>query len=682
MRARSIYLYLLAVSIMVLLASCGGSGKVKNGMTLYEEKNYTLAIPQLKNEYKEQQVPLLRGEKAFYVAESYRLSGNTKDAEGWYAEAIKQGYDAIATYNYAITLKANEKYKLAIEQFTNFARLEPFSKEKAFEQIKSCNLALKWIKERVTLDLQNLTAINSNGSEYAPVVLPSGDLVFTSDRIDATGNDTYGWTGEKYSDLYLTKKQTNGSFSGVVNYSPELNSGVNEGTITFSRDGNEVYFTRCGSQGKDKDDYCAIFVSRLQSLGGWSSPEKIKLFDADTFNVGHPFLSKDGKYLLFAAEAPGGYGGKDLYITFLQAGTWTSPKNLGVDINTPGNEVFPFIDETGTLYFSSDGHDGLGGLDIFSAPASGGVWSKPENLKIPINSGADDYGLWLTKAKPKDANDPVRMSGFFSSNRPGGAGKDDIYMFQLSNENLFVLEGVILEKIFADPSDPNSKVIDFQPVNEANITVKKYGPGFPIVTNISSDKFGRFGCDLVKESDYYVSGEKEGFLKQSANFSTKGLRDLKNITIPVKVRLIVERIYQDREIVIPNIYYDYDKTTLRPESFPVLDTLYSLFAENPTIVVEIGAHTDSRGSTEYNIILSQGRAASVVKYLVSKGIPAQRLKAVGYGESKPINKCVDGVECTEEEYQLNRRTTFKILSETFNLESITPEDIRIDPKKP
>jgi outer membrane protein OmpA-like peptidoglycan-associated protein len=186
----------------------------------------------------------------------------------------------------------------------------------------------------------------------------------------------------------------------------------------------------------------------------------------------------------------------------------------------------------------------------------------------------------------------------------------------------------------------------------------------------------------VKESDYYVSGEKEGFLKQSANFSTKGLRDLKNITIPVKVRLIVERIYQDREIVIPNIYYDYDKTTLRPESFPVLDTLYSLFAENPTIVVEIGAHTDSRGSTEYNIILSQGRAASVVKYLVSKGIPAQRLKAVGYGESKPINKCVDGVECTEEEYQLNRRTTFKILSETFNLESITPEDIRIDPKKP
>lgn len=675
------YIYLAIITIALSLASCGGSGKAKNGMTLFQEKNYTLAIPQLKNEYKEAQVPLLRGEKAFYVAESYRLSGDFKNAEGWYAEAIKQGYDAIATYNYAITLKANEKYKQAIEQFTNYARLEPFNKEKAFDQIKACNLAMRWEKERTNLDLQNLS-INTNASEYGPVVTPTGDLVFTSDRVDATGNDTYGWTGEKFSDLYLSKKQTDGSFSGVVSLAAELNSGFNEGTPTFSRDGNEVYFTRCGSQGKGADDYCAIYISRLQSLGGWSNPEKLLLFDADTFNVGHPFLSKDGKYLLFAAEAPGGYGGKDLYISILQAGSWTAPRNLGVEINTAGNEVFPFVDDQGTLYFSSDGHDGLGGLDIFSAPANGGTWSKPENLKLPINSGADDYGIWLTKSKPKDANDPVRMSGFFSSNRPGGKGKDDIYQFQLSNENLFVLEGVILEKIFENPSDPNSKVIDFQPVNEANITLKKYAPGFPVVATLSSDKYGRFGYDLTKETDYYVSGEKEGFLKQSAKFSTKGLRDLKNITIPVKVKLIVERIYEDREIVIPNIYYDYDKTTLRPESYPVLDSLYSLFAENPTIVVEIGAHTDSRGSNEYNLTLSQGRAASVVTYLISKGIPAARLKAVGYGESNPVNKCVDGVECTEEEYQLNRRTTFKILAEKFNLESITPDDIRVDPKKP
>ncbi len=681
MRATYPYIYLAIITIALSLASCGGSGKAKNGMTLFEEKNYTLAIPQLKNEYKEQQVPLLRGEKAFYVAESYRLSGNFKDAEGWYAEAIKQGYDAIATYNYAITLKANEKYKQAIEQFTNYARLEPFNKEKAFDQIKACNLAIRWEKERTNLDLQNMP-LNTSASEYAPVVTPNGDLVFTSDRIDATGNDTYGWTGEKYSDMYLTKKQTDGTYSGIVSLSAELNSGFNEGTPTFSRDGNEVYFTRCGSQGKELDDYCAIYISRLQSLGGWSNPEKLLLFDADTFNVGHPFLSKDGKYLLFAAEAPGGYGGKDLYISILQAGAWTAPRNLGVEINTPGNEVFPFIDDQGTLYFSSDGHDGLGGLDIFSAPSNGGTWSKPENLKLPINSGADDYGLWLTKSKPKDANDPVRMSGFFSSNRPGGKGKDDIYQFQLSNENLFVLEGVILEKIFEDPSDPNSKVIDFQPVNEANITLKKYAPGFPVVATLSSDKFGRFGYDLTKETDYYVSGEKEGFLKQAAKFSTKGLRDLKNITIPIKVRLIVERIFENVPIEIENIYYDYDSTVLRADSYPALDTLYALFAENPTIVVEIGSHTDSRGSSDYNLRLSQGRAASVVKYLVSKGIPAGRLKAVGYGESNPVNKCVDGVECTEEEYQLNRRTTFKILAEKFNLESITPEDIRVDPKKP
>ncbi len=681
MRAFSVYIFAVALISLLALASCGGSGKAKNGMTLFQEKNYTLAIPQLKTEYKEAQVPLLRGEKAFYVGESYRLNGNTKDAEGWYAEAMKQGYDAIATYNYALTLKANEKYKQAIEQFTNYARMEPFNKEKAFDQIKSCNLAIRWEKERTNLDLQNLSTLNTAASEYAPVILGTGDMVFTSDRVDATGSDTYGWTGEKFSDLYLTKKQANGSYTGVVPFAAEINSGFNEGTPTFSRDGNEVYFTRCGSQGKGANDYCTIYVSRQQALGGWSDPEKIFLFENDTFNVGHPFLSRDGKYMLFAAEAPGGYGGKDLYITYLQGGTWGTPKSLGKEVNTAGNEVFPFIDELGALYFSSDGHDGLGGLDIFMSPANGGVWGKPENLKLPINSGADDYGLWLTKAKPKNANDPVRMSGFLTSNRPGGAGKDDIYAFQLSNENLYVLEGVILEKIFATPGDPNSKVLDFQPIENANITVKKYGPGFPVVGSLKSDKFGRFNQDLEKESDYYASGEKEGFLKQSIKFTTKGLRDLNNITITVKVRIIVERIFENINITIPNIYYDYDSTALRPESFPALDSLYSLFMENPTLVIEIGSHTDSRGKNEYNQTLSQGRAASVVRYLVAKGIPIERLRAVGYGETSLVNKCADGVDCTEEEHQLNRRTTFKILSEKYNIESITPEDIRVDPKK-
>ncbi len=682
MRKTTFFLSVSVLALLLTLASCSSSGRAKSGMTLFQEKNYTLAIPQLKNEYKEAQVPLLRGEKAFYVAESYRLNGNTKDAEGWYAEAVKQGYDAIATYNYALTLKANQKYKQAIDQFTNYARLEPFNKEKALDQIKACNLAIRWEKERTNLDLQNLTAINTSASEYAPVILPNGDMVFSSDRVDATGSDTYGWTGEKFSDLYLSKKQSNGGFSGVVNFAKELNSGFNEGTPTFNKDVTEVYFTRCGSQGKGADDYCAIYFSRQQSLGGWSEPQKLALFENDTFNVGHPFLSRDGKYLIFAAEAPGGYGGKDLYIIYMQGGNWSPPKSLGADINTAGNEVFPFVDENGTLYFSSDGHDGLGGLDIFSAPANGGVWSKPENLKLPINSGADDYGLWLTKAKPKNANDPVRMSGYFSSNRPGGAGKDDIYAFQLSNENLFVLEGVILEKIFADPKDPNSKVIDFLPVEAANITLKKYGPGFPVIANLKSDKYGRFGHDLEKDSDYYVSGEKDGFLKQSARTSTKGLRDLNNITIPVKVRLIVERIFEDVQIKIENIYYDYDSTALRADSYPALDTLYALFAENPTIVVEIGSHTDSRGKNEYNLTLSQGRAASVVKYLVSKGIPIQRLKAVGYGETSLVNKCADGVDCTEEEHQLNRRTTFKILSEKYVIESVVPDNIPVDPKKP
>lgn len=672
------FLSSVLLASLLFMAGCGSSGQLKSGETLFQEKNYNLAANVLRTEYSEESVERIKAEKAFMIGQCYEFTADYNNAAKWYEEAIRLGYDPIATYKYALALKAQEKYQQAIDQFTKYAREEPFKRDVALEQIKQCYQVMKWQKEKSQYDIVNLTNINTQASEYGPVILPDGNMVFTSDRFDATGDDTYGWTGDKFSDLYLSKKQSNGDYSGVVPFAGNLNTGFNEGTPCFNATGTEMYFTRCGAQGP-QDNYCGIYYSSQQTMGGWSEPVKLALFN-DTVNVGHPFLLKDGSALIFSADADGGYGGNDLYIMYKNGTYWTEPQNLGNEINTTGDELFPFVADDGTLYFSSNGQTGLGGMDIFSAEKDGKVWKNVENLKMPINSGFDDFGVWFTKTRPRDANDPIRQQGFFSSNRPGGAGKDDIYMFTLSNENLYVLEGVVLEKIFEDPKDPNSPVVDFQPVQGAHIELKKYMTKNPDVGSGTSDDYGRFSFDLEKNSNYYVSADKAGFLKRSVNCTTKGLRDLNSIVITVKVRLIMERIYVDRQIVIPNIYYDYDSASLRPESFPVLDTLFTLFQDNPDIVVEIGSHTDSRGSDSYNMTLSQNRAQSVVAYLVKKGIPAQRLKAVGYGETQLVNGCSNGVDCTEEQHQQNRRTTFKILGEKFQIESIQPDSVRVDPK--
>ena len=402
-------------------------------------------------------------------------------------------------------------------------------------------------------------------------------------------------------------------------------------------------------------------------------------FFADTINFGNPYLSKDGNMILMASDALNGYGGKDLYVSYWEQGTWGEPKNLGSNINTKGDDMFPWLDEEGTLYFASNGHPGMGGLDIFSAEKDGKIWKDPVNLKPPINSGADDFAIVFDKIKPKDENDAVRSSGFFSSSREGGKGADDLYRFVLANKNIFLLDGIVLEKIFEDPSDPNSPVVDFQPVENAHLSLKKYDRGFKVVDTISSSKFGKFQMDLDAESNYSLFTEKEGFFNKSMEVSSKGLKDPKNVLITIKVRVLLERIYEEKEIILSNIYYDYDKTTLRDESKIVLDTLWGMLETNPDIFVEIGSHTDSRGSNSYNEVLSQGRAESVVKYLIQKGIDFKRLGAKGYGETKLINHCADDVECTEEEHQENRRTTFKVVSEDMIINSIRPEDVRVDP---
>lgn len=674
---------ILAVIISALFIwACGSTQKIKTGDQAFEQKSYAIAANLYKSEFNTEQVEQYKAQKAFRIAESYKALNNTKDAEKWYAEALKLNYpDVINRYYYATMLMANEKYDMAITEFKKYANEDPINKMKAFDLVRACEDAKKTQMQKHNFLIENLE-FNSSANEYAPVFFENKALVFSSDRTDALGTETYGWTGEEFSDLFISKPDKNNSYNSVNTFGENLNTDRNEGTPTFNKNYTEMYFTRCGSPPKSKsktDDYCAIFKSYRDFDGSWSIPEKVPFF-SDTVNVGQPFLSPDGKFLLIVSDASGGYGGKDIWITYPEFDGWGEPQNLGSSINTSGNEMFPHVADDGTLYFSSDGHIGMGGLDIFSAKKEGTVWKNVTNLKHPINSGADDFGLIIEKSKPDNADDFVKRIGYFTSARKGGKGGDDIYKFIERNENIYTLQAIVFEKVFENPNDPNSKVIDFKQVQGANISLKKYGLALQPVGNAVTDKNGLAKFDLEAETDYAVSATKDGYFKRSVNTSTKGKKDDSKVNIVVQVNIILEKIYEEREIIIPNIYYDYDKTNLRPESEVVLDTLINLLAENPTIKLEIGSHTDSRGSSTYNEKLSQGRAESVVRYLISKGIDINRLSAKGYGESKPVNKCIDGVKCTEEEYQENRRTTFKVLSEKYIIESVTPEDIKTDRK--
>jgi peptidoglycan-associated lipoprotein len=673
----------LYILLALLWYSCGTTQKLKTGDQAFEQKSYAIAVTLYKSEFSTEQVPQFKAQKAFRIGESYRAINNTKEAEKWYNEATKLNYpDAMARYNLALMLMANEKYDAAINEFKTYANEDPQFKMKAFDMVRACENAKRLSQQKTNVVIEN-PELNTSANEYAPVFYEQKDIIFSSDRGEALGAETYGWTGEKFSDLFISKREKDGSYRSVTRFADNLNTSINEGTPTFNKNFTEMYFTRCGTEGKSKskrDDYCAVFKSMRDFDGTWSEPEKM-LFFSDSVNVGQPFLSPDGKFLLLVTDAPGGYGGKDIWITYPEFDGWGEPQNLGNEINTAGNDMFPHIADDGTLYFASDGHPGMGALDLFSARKDGKAWKEPVNLKPPINSGADDFGIIIEKSKPANADDFVKRVGYFTSSRPNGKGGDDIYKFTERNENIFTLQAFVFEKVFENPNDPNSKVVDFKQIEGAEVSLKKYALALQPVATQKTDKNGMTKFDLEAESDYLVSASKEGYFKKSANTSTKGKKDETKVNVVLQVKIILDKIYEEKEIVIPNIYYDYDKATLRPESETVLDTLITLLQENPTVKLEIGSHTDSRGSDSYNEKLSQGRAESVVRYLISKGIVLERLTAKGYGETKLVNHCANNVKCTEEEHQQNRRTTFKVLAEKFIIESVTPDDIKVD-KKP
>ncbi|MCE5346755.1 MAG: OmpA family protein [Bacteroidales bacterium] len=592
-----------------------------------------------------------RSELVFMIAECYRLTNDPKNAETWYRLAVKSAYSKPeAQYLLAESMKKNGKPQLAIDEFKKYKQIVP-SDSRADQEIRSCELALEWLRNPEAYKVDEIKDINSKESDFSPAYGRDdfGLIYFTSSRDDAAGNKVHGATGQSYTDIFESRLDKKSKWSTPVPVEA-INSEFEDGTPSFSSDYKELYFTRC-EIGKRETKGCIIMYSR-KSGDTWSEPKNIEILP-DSLVAAHPALSPDGSTLYFVSDIAGGYGKKDIWKTTMErAGAWSKPVNLGPDINTPGDELFPYVRKDGTLYFSSDGLIGMGGLDIFKAKQQpDGSWIV-QNMKPPINSFADDFGIAFENENER---------GIFSSTRKG-KGNDELYAFELPPLK-FSVTGLVKDE--KTGTAIISSLVQLIASDGSNLQAET-GNG------------GDFKFDLKADVDYIFLASKRGYLNGKEKTTTKGQEKSREFMVTILLTAF------DKPIELPNILYDFGKWDLRPESMISLDKLVETLLDNPNVTIELMSHTDSRDTEEYNQDLSQKRAQSVVQYLIDKGIEADRLLAKGYGESSP--KVVDteiarqnpflksGTALTEQyintlpneeqkeiAHQINRRTEFKVL---------------------
>ncbi|MBK7938365.1 MAG: PD40 domain-containing protein [Lewinellaceae bacterium] len=470
----------------VLWVCCTYTIKVKDGHTAYDRKQFSVAAPMLEKEIGRAKTRTEKGRLAFELAESYRRTGQDEKSLNWYKTAYDNNFGPEALKGYAFTLKKLERYAAAREAFKNLG-IEIGSPYEYRREITTCESAENWLREAPDNGWKvESSTFNSPQNDFAPVFFTDGRLVFTSDRAMSKSEESYKWTGNKFMDLFIV--EPDGASPQL--FDNGLNTNGNEGTATFGDNGREVFFVRAAGAYKGDDAFCKIYVSS-QNGESWSEPGPLP-FQKEKVNYMHPALSADGNTLYFACNDPEGWGGYDLYSVQRNSKSengWDNPKLLGRNINTPGNERFPAIDAD-TLYFASDGLPGMGGLDVFRThKAERNSWVPPVNLKSPVNSGADDFSFIVDRpaTQGKRASQPgdLLKAGFFTSNRPGGRGEDDIYRFEqriplpkppktdtTPTKPLvykMILEGYVLEKIYSNANDPNSKVLGRKPLSGASV---------------------------------------------------------------------------------------------------------------------------------------------------------------------------------------------------------------------
>ena len=648
--------FTILATVCITLTGCGGA-KLSVADEQMERGEYHDAANTYRKVYnkmtKREERPT-RGMIAFKMGECYRKINMSARASAAYQNAIRYAYPDSMKFLYLAQSQHKEgKYAAALKNYDAFLELNPKSQE-AKDGKRGCQLALKWKKTPTRYIVKNAKLLNSRRADFAPMFLPGGDydqLYFTSSSEKATGTNKSEITGTKKSDIFVSKKNEKGAWQRPELAEGELNTELDEGITAFSPDGTTMYLAKARRE-PNANTSVEIYTSQ-RSEAQWSVPQKLEI-TADTISAyGDPAISADGNWLYFVSDMPGGQGGKDIWRINLKERIGTL-ENLGDVINTPGDERFPYWRSDSVMYFSSDGHAGLGGLDLFRAQLTpSGGWNIV-NMGIPMNSAADDFGITFDKGE----------SGFFSSNRNDARGYDHIYSFVLPDLQIWI-SGSVLDK-------------DEEPVPNAIIRI--------VGDDGSNQKAmgkpdGTFRFKLQRGVKYAMLASAKNYLNGKQEFESDTIEEDAEYTVDFILASI------EKPQVVENIFYDFDKAVLRDESKQALDEMAQLLKDNPHVAIEMSSHTDRIGSDEYNNKLSDRRAKSVVDYLISQGIAEDRLRHKGYGKSRPktvtkriarlypqfkegdtlTEEYIDGLSDEDKDAadQINRRTEFQVISTNY-----------------
>ncbi len=665
---KNLYLFIYAIAVAVFLTGCGAEQAMKKGDKFYALGEYYDAAAQYKKAYS--QTPAkerkLRGQRALKMAECYRRINYSQKAIAAYNNAVRyKQTDSLTYFRLAEQLMKNGNYKEAERHFqTAIDSLATFPGMEAYQQLaktglRSAQQAPQWKQEGSKYTVKRESMFNSRRADYSPMITgnENDQLFFTSTRNQAKGDELSGITGTKNADIFFSQKDDKGKWQRPQSIDTELNSDGEEGVCSFSPDGRTMYLTQCKTD-NNYPRYANIATSQ-RSDAAWSKASELVLTRDTLSAYAHPAVSPDGEWLYFVSNMAGGLGGYDIWRVRLTSSGVGGVENLGAPINTPGDEMFPTFRPNGDLYFSSNGHEGMGGLDIYIAKPSEqkDVHYTIEHPGYPLNSQGDDFGMTF---------DGLNNRGFFSSNRGDGKGWDHIYSFE-KPDIVQTVKGWVYEQ-------------DGYELTAAQVYMVG-NDGTNMKLSVKGD--GSFTQEIQPGVDYVFLGTCKGFLNHQEELRVDTVDSSQEYVLQFPLASITA------PVMIDNIFYDFDKATLRPESEEALDKLVELLKENPNVTIELSAHCDYKGSADYNKRLAQRRAEAVVQYLTEHGIENDRLTPVGYGKEKPktIRKKLtekypflkendvlteEFVKTLKEEEQeicnqLNRRTEFIVLRTTYGL---------------
>ena len=655
---KAIFLFWVMLSSSLLRVQ--GQSALRKANHYFDSYKYALAVEEYKKTIAQQEPTLKVTQR---LADANRLNNQSVAAESWYAATLKFAEaDPINIFYYAQMLHTNGKYEEAKVQYRQYAEKVPAEALRANQLAELCDQAQRWLKLPPAAEVIPAKELNSLHADFSPVAFQGG-ILFTSDRSVATNTKKkekiYGWTGRPYLKLFSSSSK-NGTWTAPVPVAGAVNAEFHNGTAALTADAKTLYFTRTNlvkikNKNANPDPTSWVenplttnFVNRLEiysaeyQSGKWINVKPFAYNKVQEFSVGHPVLSPDGDLLYFVSDMPGGFGQTDIYYCERMGdGSWSKPVNAGNTINTGGRELFPAFNQQGLLYFASDGHPGFGGLDLFSAQGERATWSKVSNLKAPINSSRNDYGIMI---------DSTGHTGLFSSDRYSEEATADIYNFSPLQQPA-VLAVTTVERVAGQTGK-----YTMPPLRNVRLRLNLPNGHDSVVVMTSTKGLSYF--NIRKNNKYPLLGTKASFLTQATTVQVPATAG-----DTVKITLVFDRIQTNIAINLENIYFDLDKWDIRADAAGELDKLAMTLLANPRVKIEMGSHCDSREGNGYNQLLSELRAEATVNYLASKGVDRSRLTARGYGETQPVNHCVDNVYCSELEHQLNRRTTFKIQKE-------------------